>query len=194
MNMVNKLTKRFEHALVFATQLHNTQFRKGTQIPYISHLLSVAALVMEAGGDEDLCIAALLHDAVEDQGGLETLEVIRKQYGERVASIVDSCSDAYTNPKPAWKKRKETYLSHLKSSSDDARLVSLADKLHNARSILRDILVSGDDVWGKFNGGRDGTIWYYRNLVSVFETLDQNFMVDELKRVVEQIENLEISK
>ena len=192
--MVNKLTKRFEHALVFATQLHNTQFRKGTQIPYISHLLSVAALVMEAGGDEDLCIAALLHDAVEDQGGLETLEVIRKQYGERVASIVDSCSDAYTNPKPAWKKRKETYLSHLKSSSDDARLVSLADKLHNARSILRDILVSGDDVWGKFNGGRDGTIWYYRNLVSVFETLDQNFMVDELKRVVEQIENLEISK
>ena len=190
--MIVKMTELFEEALIFANRLHVKQYRKGTDIPYISHLLSVAALVLEAGGDEELAIAALLHDAVEDQGGLETLEEIRKRYGERVAGIVESCSDAYSVPKPAWRKRKEEYINHIKFSSEDARLVSLADKLHNARTILRDILVSGDDVWGKFNGGRDGTLWYYQSLVWVFETVDQNFLVDELKRVVEQIENLAI--
>jgi (p)ppGpp synthase/HD superfamily hydrolase len=188
------LSERFEDALVFTTRLHRMQFRKGTQIPYVSHLLSVAALVLEAGGDEELAIAALLHDAVEDQGGLETLEEIRNRYGGRVARIVESCSDAFEVPKPAWRNRKEEYIAHLQSSSEDARLVSVADKLHNARSILRDILVNGDDVWSKFNGGKDGTLWYYRSLVLVFEALDQNFLVDELRRVVEQIENLVIIK
>ena len=192
--MVGEIPGLFEDALIYASRLHVNQYRKGTNIPYISHLLSVAALVLEAGRDEELAIAALLHDAVEDQGGLETLAEIRKRYGERVAMIVDSCSDAYSIPKPAWRVRKEQYINHLKSSSEDARLVSLADKLHNARSILRDILVSGDDIWNKFNGGKEGTLWYYRSLVTTFENLDQNFMVDELNRVVEQIENLVISK
>ena len=192
--MVAQMTKLFEEALIFTNRLHVEQYRKGTDVPYISHLLSVAALVLEAGGDEELAIAALLHDAVEDQGGLETLEEIRKRFGGRVAMIVEECSDSYSVPKPAWRNRKEEYINHLKSSSDDARLVSAADKLHNARSILRDIFVSGDDVWSKFAGGKDGTLWYYRSLVCVFETLDQNFIVDELKRVVEQIENLVILK
>ena len=192
--MVAKMTKLFEEALIFANRLHVEQYRKGTDVPYISHLLSVAALVLEAGGDEELAIAALLHDAVEDQGGLETLEEIRKRFGGRVAMIVEECSDSYSVPKPAWRNRKEEYINHLKSSSVDARLVSAADKLHNARSILRDIFVSGDDVWSKFTGGKDGTLWYYHSLVCVFETLDQNFIVDELKRVVEQIENFVILK
>jgi (p)ppGpp synthase/HD superfamily hydrolase len=188
--MVVKMTELFEEALIFANRLHVKQYRKGTNVPYISHLLSVSALVLESGGDEELAIAALLHDAVEDQGGMETLEEIRNRFGERVANIVDSCSDAYTIPKPAWRERKEKYIIHLKSSSADARLVSLADKLHNARSILRDVRLSGNDALSKFNGGKDGTLWYYRSLALVFETLDQNIMVDELKRVVEQIENL----
>ena len=109
--MVANLSEKFENALVFTTRLHRMQFRKGTQIPYVSHLLSVAALVLEAGGDEELAIAALLHDAVEDQGGLETLEEIRNRFGGRVASIVESCSDAFEVPKPAWRNRKEQYIS-----------------------------------------------------------------------------------
>jgi len=188
--MVFIYTERFEDALVYSTQLHAAQYRKGSQTPYIAHLLSVAALVLEAGGDEDQAIAALLHDAVEDQGGLETLREIRMRYGERVAFIVDSCSDAYTSPKPAWKIRKKEYLYQLQSSTPEVRLVSLADKLHNSRCILRDILEGESNVWEKFNGGKDGTLWYYRSLVSIFEQFERNFLSDELKRVVNQIEEL----
>ena len=139
-------------------------------------------------------IAALLHDAVEDQGGFDTLEKIQDKFGERVAYIVDSCSDAFTIPKPPWRVRKEEYIDHLKTTSAEARLVSLADKLHNARSILRDLRVSGDDVWVKFNGGKEGTLWYYRSLVGVFENFERNFLLDELKRVVIQIETLAITQ
>jgi (p)ppGpp synthase/HD superfamily hydrolase len=192
--MVAHLNKRFEEALVFSTRLHATQLRKGTQTPYISHLLSVAALVLEAGGDEDLAIAALLHDAVEDQGGLETLALIQEQYGDRVAFIVKSCSDAYTQPKPPWKIRKREYLAHLRLSTPDVRLVSLADKLHNSRCILKDILIGDEKIWEKFNGGKEGTLWYYRSLIDVFEKFERNFLLDELTRVVNQIESLANSK
>jgi (p)ppGpp synthase/HD superfamily hydrolase len=186
--MTSQLGHRFEEALVFATQLHAHQTRKSSQTPYIAHLLSVTGLVLDAGGDEDTAIAALLHDAVEDQGGLETLKVIRARFGERVANIVDVCSDAYEIPKPPWQKRKETYLKHLQEAPPDARLVSLADKLHNARSILRDLKKEGDRVWEKFNGGKDGTLWYYRSLVRIFQNLDDNFLLDELTLVVDEIE------
>lgn len=192
--MVVHLSKRFEEALVFSNRLHTAQLRKGTQTPYISHLLSVAALVLEAGGDEDLAIAALLHDAVEDQGGLETLALIREQYGDRVAFVVKSCSDAYTLPKPPWKIRKKEYLAHLRLSTADVRLVSLADKLHNSRCILRDMQVSDESIWDKFKGGKEGTLWYYRSLIDVFEKFERNFLLDELKRVVNQIEALAISE
>ena len=186
--MASRLTPRFEDALSFATQLHAQQTRKGKQTPYIAHLLSVAALVLEAGADEDVAIAALLHDAVEDQGGLETLAEIRRRYGERVANIVDSCSDAYTIPKPPWRERKEAYLQHLSEATPAARLVSLADKLHNSRSILRDLYQDGEQVWNKFKGGKQGTLWYYRSLADIFEQRDDGFMVAELRRVVNQIE------
>lgn len=182
------LTVRFEDALVFTAQLHAQQYRKGSQIPYVAHLLSVSALVIEAGGDEDLAIAALLHDAVEDQGGLETLVKIRQRFGKRVADIVDSCSDSYTMPKPAWKTRKENYLDKLQTSSQEVRLVSLADKLHNARNTLRDLRKENEMVWEKFNGGKTGTLWYYRSLIEIFEQFEAIFLLDELKRVVNQIE------
>jgi (p)ppGpp synthase/HD superfamily hydrolase len=185
--MTSILTARFEDALVFTAQLHAQQYRKGSQIPYIAHLLSVSALVIEAGGDEDLAIAALLHDAVEDQGGLETLVKIRQRFGKRVADIVDSCSDSYTMPKPAWKTRKENYLDKLQTSSQEVRLVSLADKLHNARNTLRDLRKENEMVWDKFNGGKTGTLWYYRSLIEIFEQFEDNFLLDELKRVVNQI-------
>jgi GTP pyrophosphokinase len=188
--MPPQLTARFEDALIFATQLHSQQTRKSSETPYIAHLLSVTSLVLESGGNEDTAIAALLHDAVEDQGGLETLETIRHRFGDRVAEIVDSCSDAYTIPKPPWKERKEAYLAHLATASPESWLVSLADKLHNARSILRDLKMDGDSVWEKFKGGKEGTLWYYRSLVSIFQQRDGHFLIDELRQTVNQIEKM----
>ncbi|MFN2151430.1 MAG: HD domain-containing protein [Anaerolineales bacterium] len=188
--MTSRLTPRFEEALVFATQLHAQQIRKGSQTPYVAHLLGVTALVLENGGDEDTAMAALLHDAVEDQGGLKTLNEIRKRFGTRVAEIVEACSDTFTFPKPPWRKRKQAYLDHLPHTTPEARLVSLADKLHNARSILRDLSQDGELVWNKFNGGKQGTLWYYHSLVEIFQQLEDNFLVAELSRVVTQIEEL----
>jgi len=186
--MTSRLTPRFEEALVFATQLHARQIRKGSQTPYVAHLLGVTALVLENGGDEDTAIAALLHDAVEDQGGLKTLNEIRQRFGTRVADIVEACSDTFTFPKPPWRKRKQAYLDHLPDTTPEARLVSLADKLHNARSILRDLSQDGELVWNKFNGGKQGTLWYYHSLVEIFQQLDDNYLVSELTRVVSEID------
>ncbi len=184
------LTDRFQRAFELALSLHAGQTRKGTDIPYISHLISVAALVMENGGDEDQAIAGLLHDAVEDSGGLPTLALIRDQFGERVAEIVDGCTDSYALPKPPWRARKEEYLAHLTTSRPDTRLVSLADKLHNARSLLFDVQRYGPVVWDRFNGGKTGSLWYYRALADFFSRSDPSPMSDELERVVSQLESL----
>ncbi len=184
------LSSRFQSALQYACQLHANQLRKGTPVPYISHLLAVTALVIEDGGDEDQAIAALLHDAVEDQGGLQTLEEIRRRYGDYVAAIVAACSDATTTPKPPWRQRKEAYLAHLPSAGPDVQRVSLADKLHNARSILRDVRQNGDAIWGRFTGGKDGTLWYYRSLLEIFQLVSTSPMVPELGRVVAELERL----
>jgi (p)ppGpp synthase/HD superfamily hydrolase len=153
------LTERFDEALVFASRLHASQVRKGTTIPYLSHLLGVASLVLEAGGDEDEAIAGLLHDAVEDQGGQPTLEEIRRRFGDRVAAIVEACTDADTTPKPPWRQRKERYVAHIAGAPADARRVSSADKLCNARAILLDYRILGETLWGRFSGGKDGTLW-----------------------------------
>ena len=190
-----ELTERFGQALLFAFQLHQQQRRKGSQTPYIAHLLGVAALVLEDGGDEDEAIAALLHDAAEDQGGLETLEQIRLKFGARVASIVDGCTDTYETPKPLWRPRKEDYLGHLQTASPSVLRVSLADKLHNARTILVDLSSQGDQVWRRFNGGKAGSLWYYRSLVQIFQQLqrsglDNSPMLAQLGEVVTQIEQL----
>ncbi|MBW4629041.1 MAG: HD domain-containing protein [Brasilonema octagenarum HA4186-MV1] len=184
-----KLGSRFEQALVYATRLHARQIRKGSHVPYISHLLSVAALVLEDGGDEDEAIAALLHDAIEDQGGAATREIILQQFGERVTSIVDGCTDADTIPKSPWKERKQRYIESLRCASPSVRRVALADKLHNARSILADLRREGEAVWLKFKGGKEGTLWYYRSLLEVFLEASSNlWFVEELNRVVCELE------
>ncbi|MDJ0675469.1 MAG: HD domain-containing protein [Calothrix sp. MO_167.B42] len=180
-----KLTNRFEQALIYANQLHRTQTRKGGDVPYISHLLSVAALVLEDGGDEDEAIAALLHDAVEDQGGKETRAVILDMFGTRVVEIVDGCTDTDVIPKPPWKERKYKYIERLRHASASVRRVALADKLHNARSILQDLSTLGEATWDKFTGGKSGTLWYYHALLEVFlETNTNSWLVEELNRII----------
>jgi GTP pyrophosphokinase len=183
------MSERFEHALLYAARLHVLQRRKGSGAPYVAHLLGVASLVLEHGGDEDEAIAALLHDAVEDQGGAATREEIRRRFGERVAAIVDGCTDTDQTAKPPWRERKEAYLAHLPTASASVRLVSAADKLYNARSIVSDLRRVGDAVWERFRGGRDGTLWYYRSLVVAFQAAGASPLVDELAQVVAELES-----
>jgi len=179
------LTDRFDEALSYASRLHRDQRRKGTDIPYISHLLSVAALVLEHGGDEDQAIAALLHDATEDQGGEATLIDIRGRFGDKVAAIVADCTDAWEEPKPAWRQRKENYIAHLPQKAPASLLVSLADKTHNARAILNDYRRIGDDLWPRFNGGKEGTLWYYQSLAAVYNNSFPGALADELTLTVQ---------
>jgi (p)ppGpp synthase/HD superfamily hydrolase len=164
------LTERFDNAFLYAHQLHRLQIRKGTKIPYIAHLMTVASLVIENGGDEDQAIAALLHDAPEDQGGASTLAEIKERFGDKVAGIVADCTDACTDPKPPWRARKEAYLARLPHKSPYSLLVSLADKTHNAEAILLDYRILGDSLWQRFSGGAEGTRWYYTALADVFST------------------------
>ncbi len=185
-----KLGERFEEALVYSARIHDGQVRKASDIPYVSHLLGVAALVLEDGGDEDEAIGALLHDAAEDQGGRERLEDIRRRFGDRVAAIVDGCTDTYETPKPDWDLRKRAYIEHLREVGDPGILrVSLADKLHNARSILRDLSLSGDEVWERFTRGREQQLWYYGALVEVFRGRVDSPMVAELDVVLAEMRN-----
>lgn len=180
--------EKFDDALLYASKLHRGQRRKETEIPYITHLLAVASIVGENGGTEDEVVAALLHDGPEDQGGEATLEDIRTRFGEEVAEIVDGCTDTYEAEKPPWRERKERYLAHLAGAPDSVRLVSSADKLHNARSVLSDYRTLGEDLWTRFNGGKEGTLWYYR---AVVDTLcGGGPVVEELDRVVSELENL----
>jgi (p)ppGpp synthase/HD superfamily hydrolase len=188
---MKELSGRFDEALSWASALHRTQERKGTGIPYVSHLLAVASLALEAGATEDEAIAALLHDAVEDQGGAATLAEIQRRFGGRVADIVAGCTDTDVHPKPPWRPRKEAYLAHLVGASPSVRLVSLCDKLHNARSILVDLRVHGHGLWDRFSGGRDGTLWYYRALVESYRRAGMSGpQLDELDRTVVEIERL----
>ena len=184
------LSDRFTDAIKLAAQLHSDQLRKGTNIPYISHLLGVTSLVLEHGGNEDEAIAAMLHDAVEDQGGEETLELINSQFGSKVAAIVKECTDSYETPKPPWRDRKEQYIKHLATASPSVLLVSNADKLHNARAILNDLRICGESLWQRFNGGREGTLWYYKSLANAFIELNNGALAGELNRVVSEIENM----
>lgn len=184
------LTDRFQDAFLFACVLHGRQLRKGSGVPYIAHLMSVAALVIEDGGDEDEAVAALLHDAVEDQGGAATAEEIRRRFGGRVACIVEACSDTDATPKPPWRERKESYLAHLRQAPTGALRVSLADKLHNARSILTDYRREGEALWQRFAGGREGTLWYYRALVEAFRELRPSPRQQELERTVVELERI----
>lgn len=170
--------------------MHAGQARKASRIPYVAHLIGVASLVLEAGGDEDLAISALLHDVVEDCGGAPMLAKVRRQFGARVAKVVEGCTDADTYPKPPWRERKENYLSHLKHADADTRLVSAADKLNNVRSILGDYRQVGEFVWERFNGGREGTLWYYRALLDEFLRHPPNRITEDLDLAVRELELL----
>jgi len=185
------LTERFTRALTLACDLHGKQARKGTQIPYVAHLLAVAGIALEHGAHEDEAIAAVLHDAVEDQGGKATLERIQAEFGDAVAHIVSAVTDTDEVPKPPWRARKERYIAHLTSTASSVRLVSAADKLHNARAILHDYRIHGEALWLRFNGGREGTLWYYRGLVDAFLAASGHVhLVAELDRTVREIERL----
>lgn len=182
------LTERFSDAVVAALRLHRDQKRKTSASPYVSHLLRVTGIVLEHGADEDTAIAAILHDAVEDQGGAPTRERIRREFGERVASIVQECSDTDQTPKPPWRERKEIYLAHLATASPSARLIAAADKLDNTRSLLGDYRRMGDKVWEYFRGGCEGTLWYLRSVRDILKKVDPNALVDELDRAVAELE------
>jgi len=184
------LGPRFLHAFQFAAEKHANQTRKASTIPYIAHLMGVASLVLEAGGDEDLAIGALLHDVVEDCGGAPMLREVRRRFGARVAKVVDGCTDADTNPKPPWRERKEKYIARLKKEEAETRLVSAADKLNNVRSILSDYRAVGESVWSRFAGGRDGTLWYYRALRDEFLRSKPNRITRDLELAVDELESL----
>lgn len=164
------LTERIGRALALAVEAHDGQKRKGTEIPYLAHPMGVASIALDHGADEDQAIAALLHDAVED-GGEHFAEIIREQFGDRVADIVAGCTDGVPDAsgvKEAWLPRKERYIAHLRESSDDVLLVSGSDKLHNARAIVEDLLNVGRSVFDRFTATPDQTIWYYETLSEIF--------------------------
>jgi (p)ppGpp synthase/HD superfamily hydrolase len=184
-----RLTPKFIEALGYAARKHATQTRKASEVPYLGHLLSVAGLVIEADGTETQAIAALLHDAAEDQGGERTLAEIDEKFGAGVASIVAECSDTFEAPKPPWRARKERYIDHLRVASEDAVLVSLADKLDNARAILRDFRALGNEVWQRFSVQDPQLhLWYYRSLLEVFRQRADSWMVGELRDVIDALE------
>lgn len=186
----NHLTERFDEALVYASCIHRDQRRKGADIPYVSHLLGVAAIAIENGATEDQAIAALLHDAVEDQGGAERLQDIRSRFGEQVARIVADCTDSDTEPKPPWRARKEAYLASLSHKPAASLEVSIADKTHNAGAIVADLYVHGERVWTRFTGGKDGSLWYYRELSDAFAELAPGMASDRFARLVDEMERL----
>jgi GTP pyrophosphokinase len=184
------LSRRFIDALGYAAELHQAQIRKGSGIPYVAHLLGAAAIAFEYGADEDEAIASLLHDAIEDQGGAATRVEIRRRFGDRVTAIVDGCTDADVVPKPPWRERKEHHLTLLAVADASVRLVAAADKLHNARAILKDYRTLGAPLWERFRGGRDGTLWYLRAMADTLHRAGPSSLTEELERVVAEIEGL----
>ncbi len=168
--MMTILGHRFTEALCWANQLHVEQRRKASGAPYVSHVLAVASLVIENGGSEDESIAALLHDAAEDCGGEQTLRRICDHFGSSVADIVLGCSDTIESPKPPWRQRKESHLLQLATAQPSIQLVSIADKLHNLRTTLHQYVADGEPSWSHFHGGRKGTLWYYEEIVRIFQS------------------------
>ena len=194
---LSPLSIRFDHALLFAAQVHRNQGRKKSGVPYISHLLGVAAIVLDYGGDEDMGIAALLHDAAEDHGGKAMLAVISQMFGPRVAKIVDGCTDSYGDEgknKPKWYPRKLRYIRRVRHEDADTRFVSAADKLYNARAILRDVRQYGDSAFGSFSAPKAKVLWYYRSLVREYRaagvTHQLKPLLDDYDRVVTELEHL----
>src|SRR6202142_1309818 len=184
-----KLGPKLQRAFAYAAKMHAGQARKGTTVPYLSHLMAVASLVLEAGGDEDMAVAALLHDVVEDCGGMPRLREVRKEFGRRVAKIVEGCTDSFGEPRPEWMERKKNYLREVKHADRETRLVSASDKLHNVRTILSDYRRDGEKIWERFNGKKEGTLWYYRALSDEYGR-KPNRITRELEIAVGELEGL----
>lgn len=186
-----KLTAKYESALIFANRLHQDQIRKINGTPYVSHLLSVSAFVLEDGGSEEEAIAALLHDAIEDQGGEKTGDLIREQFGDQVADIVEGCTEKQIHPQPSWKIKKQNYLDNLKNASPEVCRVALADKLHNAISNIEEFHQHGINIWSNFAEGEEGLIWFYDSIVKVIkETNYSGLLLDRLKRTISELKTL----
>jgi (p)ppGpp synthase/HD superfamily hydrolase len=185
-----RLSRQFEKALTYATRIHGGQLRKKTRIPYIAHIIGVAAIAMEYGANETEAIAALLHDAVEDCGGAKRLRDIELKFGKKVARIVAGCTDTDRTPKPPWLERKKVYVAHVRHAPMPTKLVSASDKLHNIRAILMDYRKEGERLWSRFNGGKQGALWYYRALVKAFTGKRIEPLVQELNRTLTQLEFL----
>lgn len=189
------LTERFTKAVEYARQLH-TEFRKGTDVPYMAHLLGVAAIVMSEAGrrlpvTEDMVVAALLHDTVEDHGGMPRLREVEGIFGANVARMVAGLSDTFAEDhdmKEGWEDRKTTYIERLRGEDDDVLLISAADKLYNAKSILEDFREIRHVVWERFHRGAEQQLWYFRELLTVFDSRPRNRIVDEFERVLKELE------
>jgi (p)ppGpp synthase/HD superfamily hydrolase len=184
------LSPQFEKALTYATRIHGGQLRKKTRIPYIAHILGVAAIAMEYGADETEAIAALLHDAVEDCGGAKRLRDIERKFGIDVARIVEGCTDTDQTPTPPWLERKKAYIAHVRRAPMSTKLVSASDKLHNVRAILMDYRKEGEKLWSRFNRGKQGALWYYRALVNAFNGRRIQLLVQELDCTLTKLELL----
>jgi (p)ppGpp synthase/HD superfamily hydrolase len=180
---------RLIEALGVAARLHASQRRKGSGVPYLSHLLGTCSIALDYGADEDEAIAALLHDAIEDVEPVEEARAAVTAFGERVLHIVEGCSDTDVHPKPPWRERKERYVAELANADASVLLVSAADKLHNVRSIAADLRRHGPATWDRFKGGRDGTLWYYRVVLDAYRANLQHPppLVEELDRAVREI-------
>lgn len=185
---MSQLTDRFNDAFRYAHDVHASQTRKGTEAPYIGHLMGVASIVLDDGGTEEEAIAALLHDAAEDHGGRQRLDEIRHRFGDGVACIVEDCTDSWDMPKKPWAERKQAYVQHARALSPASLRVSAADKVHNAYAILRDLRNSGEQVWTRFNASPDDILAYYQSLVRAFRQSGGGRLVDELERIVRGIE------
>jgi (p)ppGpp synthase/HD superfamily hydrolase len=184
---------RFQDALVYTAAAHAHQARKGKDTPYLAHPLGVCALVLEAGGDEDQAIAALLHDTAEDQGGRERLSDVERRFGARVAGMVEALSDTLEQPKPPWRARKEAHLAHLEAAPADVLLVAVADKLYNVQRINQDLRVEGAAIWSRFTAGKDQAIWYFRKLAALFARRLPGPLTDEYQRAVDELRMLAAS-
>jgi (p)ppGpp synthase/HD superfamily hydrolase len=185
---MTRLTSRFDEAFRYAHELHAEQTRKGTAAPYIGHLMGVASIVLDDGGNEDEAIGGLLHDAAEDHGGRGRLEDIRARFGQAVARIVEDCTDSWDTPRAPWLERKKTYIEHARHLSPSSLRVSAADKVHNSYAILRDLRNMGEKVWDRFNAGPDDVMSYYESLVRAFREAGGGKLVDELERIVRGIQ------
>jgi GTP pyrophosphokinase len=183
-----QLTGRFDEAFRYAHEIHATQTRKGSATPYLAHLMGVASIVLDDGGSEDEAIAALLHDAAEDQGGRARLDDIRSRFGDVVAHIVEDCTDSWEMPKRPWVERKQAYIQHARSLPPESLRVSAADKVHNTYGILRDLRNIGEALWERFNAGPDDVVAYYESLVRAYRDAGGGRLVDELDRIVRGIQ------